>query len=75
MSACEGLGSLMYMWRYLIFRTVYAPLRSGITLAGSKHATISSVAFYTHRLDSTRRDLWTAFMSMRSTFLLYQCLQ
>ena len=45
-------------------------MRSGILISGSKHASISSAYFYACHLGSTRRDLWTASMSMHATFLL-----
>ena len=44
MSARKGMCALADVWWYQLFRTVHDPLRSGLPIAGSKQAPISSEA-------------------------------
>ena len=54
---------------------MYAPLRSGFPVFGSKHAMISSKAFSARCLNSTKRDLQMALVILSATFLLWRGLR
>ena len=70
MSVRKGLESLADVWQYHLFRTVYAPRRSGFPVDGYKHPPISSKELSYIRLESIKRYLWTDFSIVRATFLL-----
>ena len=69
MSSYEGLDAFANVWRYHLFRNVYAPWRLGLLIDDYKHAPISSSDLSDCRLKSTRKDLRMSFVRFCATFL------